>query len=119
MLYEVITKLFAQYIHNTTQKWANNPVETQKKVFEDLIQKAKETRFGKDHQFAEIKSYEDFQKKVPIRDYEQLRPYVDEVVKGKEDILWPGKPIYFAKTSGTTSGAKYIPLTAASSYNFV
>jgi hypothetical protein len=107
-------KLFAQYIHNTTQKWAQNPIETQQKVFKDLIQKAKETQFGKDHHFDAIHSYEDFQKQVPIRDYEQLRSYVDEVVKGKENILWPGKPIYFAKTSGTTSGAKYIPLTKES-----
>ncbi len=107
-------KLFAKHIHNKTQKWAQNPVETQQKVFNELIQKAKETQFGKDHHFDKINSFEEYQKNVPIRDYEQLRSYVDEVVKGKENILWPGKPIYFAKTSGTTSGAKYIPLTAAS-----
>ena len=107
-------KLFAKHIHNKTQKWAQNPVETQQKVFNELIQKAKETQFGKEHHFNKINSFEEYQKNVPIRDYEQLRSYVDEVVKGKENILWPGKPIYFAKTSGTTSGAKYIPLTAAS-----
>lgn len=107
-------KLFAKHIHNKTQKWAQNPIETQQKVFKDLIQKAKETKFGKDHHFDKINSFEEYQKNVPIRDYEQLRSYVDEVVKGKENILWPGKPIYFAKTSGTTSGAKYIPLTKES-----
>lgn len=107
-------KLFAKHIHNKTQKWAQNPVETQQKVFNELIRKAKITQFGKDHNFEHIKTYNDFQKNVPIRDYEQLRPYVDDVVKGKENILWPGKPLYFAKTSGTTSGAKYIPLTKES-----
>ena len=107
-------KLFAKIIHYKTQKWIKNPIETQQKVFQNLIISAKETQFGKDHNFSEIKSFDDFAKQVPIRDYEALRPYVDRVVKGEENILWKGKPIYFAKTSGTTSGAKYIPLTKES-----
>jgi hypothetical protein len=107
-------KIFAQYIHSKVQAWATKPVETQEKVFRDLIAQAEHTQFGKDHDFTNIKTYQDFAAKVPIRDYEQLRPYVDRVVKGEEDILWKGKPIYFAKTSGTTSGAKYIPLTKES-----
>ncbi|MCF6129792.1 GH3 auxin-responsive promoter family protein [Flavobacterium sp. AS60] len=110
----VAAKIFAKVINNKTQKWVQNPVETQQKVFQNLIASADVTQFGKDHNFAEIKSFEDFAKQVPIRDYEELRPYVDRVVKGEEDILWKGKPIYFAKTSGTTSGAKYIPLTKES-----
>ena len=107
-------QLFAKHIHKKTQAWANNPVETQRKVFQELIHQAKDTVFGKDHNFSEIKNFEDFAKQVPIRDYEELRPYVDRMVKGEENILWKGKPIYFAKTSGTTSGAKYIPLTKES-----
>jgi phenylacetate-coenzyme A ligase PaaK-like adenylate-forming protein len=107
-------KIFANIIHNKTQKWVQNPIETQRKVFQNLIASADGTQFGKDHHFSKIKSFEDFAKQVPIRDYEELRPYVDRVVKGEEDILWKGKPIYFAKTSGTTSGAKYIPLTKES-----
>ncbi|MBD3583773.1 GH3 family domain-containing protein [Flavobacterium selenitireducens] len=107
-------RLFADYIYAKTQKWARNPIETQHKVFLDLIEKAKHTDFGRDHAFADIKSHADFAKHVPIRDYEALKNYVDEVVNGKEDVLWPGKPLYFAKTSGTTSGAKYIPLTKES-----
>lgn len=110
----IAAKIFAQIIHNKTQKWVQKPVETQQKVFQQLIASANATQFGKDHNFAEIKTFEDFAKQVPIRDYEQLRPYVDRVVKGEADILWKGKPIYFAKTSGTTSGAKYIPLTKES-----
>ncbi|NNT71065.1 GH3 auxin-responsive promoter family protein [Flavobacterium sp. IMCC34852] len=107
-------KLFAKSIHQKVQSWASKPVETQEKVFRDLMEQAKHTQFGKDHDFAGIKTFEDFAAKVPIRDYEQLKNYVDLVVKGEEDILWKGKPIYFAKTSGTTSGAKYIPLTKES-----
>ena len=107
-------KLFAKYIHYTTYKWASTPLQTQEKVFKKLIDIAKDTKFGKDHHFSEIKTYNDFKKNVPIRDYEELKPYISRVVAGEENILWPGKPLYFAKTSGTTSGAKYIPLTKES-----
>jgi hypothetical protein len=107
-------QIFAKIIHHKTQKWVNNPIETQKKVFQGLINKAQETQFGKDHNFEKIKNFEDFAQNVPVRDYEGLKLYIDEVVKGKENILWQGKPMYFAKTSGTTSGAKYIPITKES-----
>ena len=106
--------IFARIIHNQTQKWIQNPVETQHKVFRNLLISAKKTQFGKDHDFLKITSFEDFSRQVPIRDYEELRPYIDRVIKGEQDILWIGKPLYFAKTSGTTSGAKYIPLTKES-----
>ncbi|WP_395050969.1 GH3 auxin-responsive promoter family protein [Flavobacterium sp.] len=104
-------KLFAKKIYRKTQLWATNPIETQRNVFEDLIQQAKNTQFGIDHHFEQIKTFEDFAKAVPVRDYEGLKSYVDKVVKGEKNVLWKGKPLYFAKTSGTTSGAKYIPLT--------
>ena len=110
----ILAKPFAKRIYKKVQKWANNPIETQEKVFKNLISEATETAFGKDHDFISINTYEDFVKRVPIRDYEDLKPYVDRVVKGEEDVLWKGKPLYFAKTSGTTSGAKYIPLTKES-----
>jgi hypothetical protein len=113
-LKSLAAKIFAQRIYKKTQAWANSPVETQKAIFLNLIQDAKQTQFGKDHNFEQINTYEDFANRVPIRDYEALRPYVDRVVKGEENILWKGKPLYFAKTSGTTSGAKYIPLTKES-----
>ena len=110
----ILAKIFAKRVYKSTQKWVKTPVETQRKVFQDLIVQAKNTQFGKDHHFEQINSFEDFAKNVPIRDYEQLKSYLDRVVKGEENILWKGKPIYFAKTSGTTSGAKYIPLTKES-----
>tara|TARA_R110002049_G_scaffold2365_2_gene17274 strand:- start:31675 stop:33168 length:1494 start_codon:yes stop_codon:yes gene_type:complete len=109
-----LAKLLAKRIFKKTQKWANNPIETQQNVFQDLISDAVETTFGKDHDFVSINSHEDFVKRVPIRDYEALKPYVEKVVAGEENILWKGKPIYFAKTSGTTSGSKYIPITKES-----
>lgn len=107
-------KIFAKRVVKAMNAWASKPVETQQKILLELVSKAKDTQFGKDHGFAEITSAQDFAEKVPIRDYEGLRSYVDRVVDGESDILWPGKPLYFAKTSGTTSGAKYIPLTKAS-----
>ena len=107
-------KLFAKKIYKETQLWSNNPIATQRKVLLQLIQNAKQTQFGIDHHFDQITNENDFAKQVPVRDYEALKPYVDKVVKGEKNILWKGKPLYFAKTSGTTSGAKYIPLTKES-----
>ena len=107
-------KLFAKKIYKETQLWSNNPIATQRKVLLQLIQDAKQTQFGIDHHFDQIANENDFAKQVPVRDYEALKPYVDKVVKGEKNILWKGKPLYFAKTSGTTSGAKYIPLTKES-----
>lgn len=106
-----VAKLYAGWTRRQIDKWANQPITTQQKVFKSLIFQAKATAFGKDHNFEQISTPEDFAKNVPIRDYEDLKPYVDRVVGGENDVLWPGKPLYFAKTSGTTSGAKYIPLT--------
>lgn len=108
------SKIYAKKIAEKIEKWSANPLETQEKVFQHLIKSATNTIFGKDHSFSKINNYEDFKKQVPIRDYEDLKPYVEQIIKGKEDVLWKGKPIYFAKTSGTTSGAKYIPITKQS-----
>ncbi|WP_350286754.1 GH3 auxin-responsive promoter family protein [uncultured Croceitalea sp.] len=112
-------KIFAKRIHKKNQKWIQNPVEAQETVFKTLVQKATLTKFGKDHNFAEINSHDDFVDQVPIRDYEALKHYVEDIINGEDDVLWPEKPIYFAKTSGTTSGAKYIPITSESIKNQV
>ncbi|MCW5514658.1 GH3 auxin-responsive promoter family protein [Muriicola sp. Z0-33] len=112
-------RIFADIVAKKTAKWVNDPIATQEKVFRELISRAKNTNFGKDHNFHGIKSYSDFASNVPVRDYEALKPYVNRVVNGESDILWPGKPIYFAKTSGTTSGAKYIPITSEAIKNQV
>ena len=110
----IAAKIFAKKIYNQTLAWAHKPVETQLLVFKSLIKNAKETEFGKNHHFNAIKTIDDFQKNVPVRDYEDLKSYIEKVKLGGENILWKGKPLYFAKTSGTTSGAKYIPLTKES-----
>ncbi len=107
-------KILAKVTQNKINTWANKPVKTQERVFKQLIKKAQNTAFGKDHDFKNIQSYSDFVARVPVRDYEGLRPYIERIKKGEENVLWPGKPLYFAKTSGTTSGAKYIPITADS-----
>ena len=109
-----LAKQFAKSIYIKTKLWADNPVQTQQNVFKDIIRQAKKTKFGIDHHFDSINTFQDFSKKVPVRDYEALKPYIDRVVQGEENVLWKGKPLYFAKTSGTTSGAKYIPLTKES-----
>jgi hypothetical protein len=113
-LKSALAKPFAKRIYKKIQKWAAHPNETQNRIFQDLISEATQTQFGKDHDFVSINNHEDFVKRVPIRDYEDLKPYVEKVVAGEKDILWKGKPIYFAKTSGTTSGSKYIPITKES-----
>lgn len=104
-------KIFAKRIKRKIDAWASNPIATQEKVFKNLIDAAQYTDFGNDHHFDKIHSHEDFVREVPVRDYEALRSYIDRVVAGEANVVWPGKPLYFAKTSGTTSGAKYIPLT--------
>lgn len=108
---EISARIWAVLVHRQTKKWSKKPLKSQEKVFWSLVKSAKGTLFGKDHFLASIKSIEDFQNQVPIRDYEGLKPYVDRVVLGEKDVLWPGTPKYFAKTSGTTSGSKYIPIT--------
>jgi phenylacetate-coenzyme A ligase PaaK-like adenylate-forming protein len=105
---------FAKVVTKRVLRWANNPHKTQDKVFKNLISKAKNTAFGLDHDFKNIVSYDDFKNRVKVTDYEGLRAYVDRIVAGESDVLWKGKPLYFAKTSGTTSGAKYIPITKES-----
>lgn len=108
--------------------WARNadPAGAQAGVLARLLEQASGTAFGRDHGFAEISAMDDpakraeaFKKAVPVRDYEGLKPYVERVVDGERDVLWPGLPTYFCKTSGTTSGAKYIPLTADSLPNHI
>lgn len=107
-------RFLARWVHQKTRKWADNPLEAQQRTFDQLIAKGRGTGFGKEHGFSEIKSYSDFSSRVPVRDYETLKIYVERIFQGEDDVLWPGKPLYFAKTSGTTSGAKYIPITSES-----
>ncbi len=106
-----LSKLVAQRTKKKVQQWKSRAVECQNAVLSSLIDSAGNTAFGKDHDFSSIENYEAFKRQVPVRDYEGLRPYLDRMVNGEADVLWPGKPIYLSKTSGTTSGAKYIPIS--------
>lgn len=110
---------FAAWTSAKVDKMRKNAVADQRKWFQKLISKAADTRFGKDHDFSNIRQPEDFAARVPARDYEGIRSYVDMILEGRENILWPGKPKYFAKTSGTTSGVKYIPITKDSIPNHI
>ncbi len=109
-----IVRPVAKYIARSIDRWSAKAVECQEKTMHRIVAQAANTAFGRDHGFSGIKTYEDFKKAVPIRDYEDLKPYIERVKNGEPDVLWPGKPAYFAKTSGTTSGVKYIPMSKES-----
>ena len=94
-------------------------VQDQENILKELVKTGRNTEFGKEHGFDKISNYSDFKAAVPIRDYEGFRPYIDKIKEGKHNILWRGLPIYFAKTSGTTSGIKYIPITKESIPNHI
>lgn len=114
-----LSKPIAKFVTADIKRWSSKPEETQKQVFLELLERAKHTKFGMDHGFGDIRTRKDFAQAVPVRDYEGLRPYVERILNGGYDILWPGRPAYFAKTSGTTSGAKYIPITRDSLPNHI
>ena len=115
----MLAKPFAAIIHKQIKKGMLNAVQDQQTIFKDLIKNAKQTKFGKDHFFSNINTHQDFDNAVPVRDYEQIKNYIELIKEGKQNILWKGSPIYLAKTSGTTSGAKYIPITKDSISNHI
>ena len=118
-LKSLLARPFANYIQNKISKGMETAVEDQQNIFKGLVKAARNTEFGSDHGFNSIQSYADFVKQVPVRDYEQIKPYIEKIKEGRHNILWKGKPIYFAKTSGTTSGIKYIPITKDSIPNHI
>lgn len=114
-----LAKPFAAYIYKQIKKGMTTAVSDQESIFQNLIKVGSKTDFGKDHNFNDIKSHEDFVRKVQIRDYEEFKPYIEKIKEGRHNVLWKGQPIYFAKTSGTTSGIKYIPITKDSIPNHI
>ena len=113
-LKEWLSKPIAAIAAKKVEKWSKEALKRQEETLSYLVSNAQNTAFGKDHSFSEITNYAQFKEHVALRDYEALKPYIDRTVAGESDILWPGRPIYFSKTSGTTSGAKYIPITKES-----
>lgn len=115
----LLARPFAAYVAAQTKNWSLSPARFQHSTLQSLLEGAKHTVFGQDHDFQSIKDHSDFKSRVPVRDYEDLRGYIDQILEGKPDVLWKGKPVYLAKTSGTTSGTKYIPITRESIPNHI
>ena len=118
-LKSLLARPFANYIYNKTQKGMQSALADQDAILKTLLKSGKTTVFGKDHRLEDVSDHTSFIQAVPIRDYEQLKPYIDQIKEGKQNVLWKGCPIYFAKTSGTTSGIKYIPITKDSIPNHI
>jgi len=114
-----LARPFAGIVQRKLQKSMLSAVEDQQKILKELLKNGVKAEFGKDHHFNEITNHADFKQAVPTRDYEGISNYITRIKEGKHNVLWPGVPIYLAKTSGTTSGAKYIPITADSIPNHI
>ena len=118
-LKSLLARPFANYIYNKTKKSMHTALGDQDEIFKMLVKTGKTTIFGRDHGLEGVNDHAAYRQAVPIRDYEQLKPYINQVKEGKQNVLWKGRPIYFAKTSGTTSGVKYIPITKDSIPNHI
>jgi hypothetical protein len=114
-----LAKPFASYTYAKIRKGMGTALQDQDSILKDLLKDGKSTEFGREHGLDKVNSYEEFKKAVPIRDYESFKPYIQKIKEGKHNILWKGMPIYFAKTSGTTSGVKYIPISKESIPNHI
>ncbi len=94
------------------ERFINQPIETQRQVFKSLIQDAKHTQWGKQYQYNSIKNEKDFAKQVPVGDYESHKAYINQMMHGEADVLWPGKIEWYSKSSGTTNDkSKYLPVS--------
>lgn len=115
----LLAKPFASVVNRQIKKEQLTAVADQQSILNQLVKKAMGTQFGKDHHFEQITDYQSFKNAVPIRDYEGFKSYIDLIKKGVQNVLWKGLPLYLAKTSGTTSGIKYIPITKDSIGNHI
>lgn len=111
VLNSIITWVFKQRI-GQVEFFIDNPHTTQKKIFNDILQMARHTEFGRTYDFSTIKNWNTYQERVPIYNYESLFPYIERVMKGEDNVLWPSEIKWFAKSSGTTSAkSKFIPVS--------
>ena len=117
----ILNKIFNLFILRRMEginQFIEHPIETQQRVLFSLLSQAKNTEYGKLHHFEEIKSYEDFNKQVPIVSYEDFEPFIEKARQGNPDVFWPGKIKHFAKSSGTTNAkSKFIPISDESLQN--
>jgi hypothetical protein len=114
-----LARPFASYIYKGIRKSMATAVADQENILKNLVKTGRTTEFGRDSRLEQVNSYEEYREAVAIRDYEQLKPWIEKIKQGKHNVLWKGRPIYFAKTSGTTSGTKYIPITRDSIPNHI
>jgi len=114
-----LSRPLAAYTLYRYRQWQRDPAGTQQRLLRALTAAAAGTAFGRAHDLGAVRDPAGFAHQVPMRDYEALRPYFDRTKAGEADVLWPGRPLYLAKTSGTTSGAKYIPITGQSIGNHI
>jgi len=114
-----LAKPYASVVHKRIQKSMQTAVADQQHILQQLLKQGVKTIFGEDHKLKEVRNYKEYSAAVPIRDYEAISPYIDQIKEGKHNVLWKGKPLYFAKTSGTTSGVKYIPISKDSISNHI
>ena len=114
-----VAKPFASFIYAKIRRSGGTALADQDSILKELLSKGKSTEIGKEHRLESVSDYEGFKQAVPLRDYEAMRPFIDKIKEGKHNILWKGKPIYLAKTSGTTSGVKYIPISKDSISNHI
>ena len=114
-----LARPYASIVHSKVRKGMMTAVEDQENILQHLVKGGSVTAFGKEHKLDKVKTYADFKAAIPIRDYEAFKPWIERIKDGAQNVLWRGKPIYFAKTSGTTSGAKYIPITSDSIPNHI
>lgn len=118
-LKSAIAKPYAKAVTNAVMERALDPVATQATVLKELVRFGGDTTFGKEHRIHAVQDHAELVQAIPLRDYEGFKPYIERIKFGEEDVLWPGKPLYLCKTSGTTSGAKYIPITKESLPNHI
>ncbi len=106
-----MTWLFKNRI-NQIDKFKKYPIDVQQELFFELVKTAKKTEFGKKFGFSDVRSYSDFSRQVPVHDYEQMKPYIEETMRGKQNVIWPSTISWFSKSSGTTGGrSKFIPVS--------
>ena len=115
----IAAKIYARVVYKSIARDAKRALECQQAVLQSLLSSGRKTSFGNDHKLRNVGDYSEWQQAIPVVDYEGLLPYIERAKAGELDVLWPGIPKYFCKTSGTTSGTKYIPLTNDSLPNHI
>lgn len=115
---EIVNSFMAWLFKNRLKQiefFKNNPVQVQQEIFDELLEAGQRTQFGRKYDFQSIKDYQTFAERVPIHDYESLKPYIDQTMAGEQHVLWNSPIEWFAKSSGTTSSrSKYIPVSTES-----